>query len=159
LKGLKLAYIGDGNNVAHSLMLCSTRLGMDFSIATPPGYEPRANIAAQAAKFAAECGSSFFVTQDPREAVRGANAVYTDVWASMGQEQEAAPRRRIFQSYQVNEELMAAAAPAALFMHCLPAKRGQETTDGVAECSTSVIFDQAENRLHSQKALLLMMLD
>jgi ornithine carbamoyltransferase len=158
LAGRKLAFSGDGNNVAHSLMLCAGRLGLHFSIATPPGYEPNANIVAQAAELAAGTGASVTVTHDPLEAVAKADAIYTDVWASMGQEEETAERRRVFQPYQVNESLMAAAKPETLFMHCLPAKRGQELTDGVAECPTSVIFDQAENRLHAQKALLLMLI-
>jgi ornithine carbamoyltransferase len=156
--GRKLAFSGDGNNVAHSLMLCAARLGLHFAIAAPPGYEPNADIVARAAEFAAGTAASVTVTHDPFEAVANADAIYTDVWASMGQEEETAERRRVFQPYQVNESLMAAAKPETLFMHCLPAKRGQELTDGVAECPTSVIFDQAENRLHAQKALLLMLI-
>jgi ornithine carbamoyltransferase len=159
LRGAKLAYVGDGNNVAHSLLLCGSRLGLDVSIASPAGYEPNVNMVARAAEFAMETGSRIEVTHDPFAAVKNAAAVYTDVWASMGQEGEAEQRRNIFQAYQVNEDLMAAAAPDALFMHCLPAKRGEEVTDAVAECKSSVIFDQAENRLHAQKALLLMLMD
>lgn len=155
LKGLKLAFVGDGNNVAHSLMLCCARLGMDFSLACPSGYEPNKTIVEQARAF----GGSVLITDNPFEAVAGADAVYTDVWASMGQESEADERRRIFEPFQVNEALMNAGPAHMVFMHCLPAKRGQEVTDGVAECANSVIFDQAENRLHAQKALLLMMLD
>jgi ornithine carbamoyltransferase len=158
LGGRRLAFAGDGNNVAHSLMLCAVRLGMHFAIATPRGYEPSASIVAQAAEIGAGTGAAVTVTHDPGEAVANADAIYTDVWASMGQEDEAAERRRAFQPYQVNEELMAAAKPETLFMHCLPAKRGQELTDGVAESPASVIFDQAENRLHAQKALLLMLI-
>jgi ornithine carbamoyltransferase len=157
LNGLKLAYIGDGNNVAHSLLLCASRLGIHMAASTPAGYEPNMNIVAQAAEFALASGSRIEITHDPVAAVNGAAAVYTDVWASMGQEQQADSRRRVFQPFQVDEHLMAAAAPGALFMHCMPLKRGEEATDGVAESETSVIFDQAENRLHVQKALLLML--
>lgn len=158
LKGLRVAFAGDGNNVAHSLMLCCVRLGVHFAIATPPGYEPHANLVNDAAEMAAGASASVTVTHDPLEAVAGADAIYTDVWASMGQEDEAAKRKHAFQPYQVNERLMAAAKPGTVFMHCLPAKRGQEVTDGVADSPNSVIFDQAENRLHVQKALLLMLL-
>jgi ornithine carbamoyltransferase len=159
LKGLTLAFVGDGNNVAHSLMLCCGRLGMNFAIACPSGYEPDVAIVEQARAFGASTGSTVTVTNDPYKAVASADAVYTDVWASMGQESEADARRRIFEPFQVNEALMARGPKHMAFMHCLPAKRGQEVTDGVAECANSVIFDQAENRLHAQKALLLMMLD
>ena len=158
LKGLKLAFIGDGNNVAHSLMLTSLRLGMDFAIACPPGYTPDPDIVAQAEGLATVFGSSILVTHNPGDAMAGAHAVYTDVWASMGQEQEAVERRRVFREYQVNEDLFASARPDAVFMHCLPAKRGEEVTDPVIESRRSVVFEQAENRLHAQKALLLMML-
>lgn len=158
LKGLKLAFVGDGNNVAHSLMLCASRLGMDFALAAPAGYRANAAIVEKAKEFAKENRSSITVTADPAKAVADAHAVYTDVWASMGQESEADARRKAFQPYQVNEALMAKARPDALFMHCLPAKRGEETTDAVMESLRSVVFDQAENRLHAQKALLLMML-
>jgi ornithine carbamoyltransferase len=158
LEGRKLAFVGDGNNVAHSLMLCATRLGMNFSLATPKGYEANSAIVAQAAKLADETGAALIVTNDAAEAVSRADAVYTDVWASMGQETEASTRREAFHPYQVNEALMAKARPETLFMHCLPAKRGEETTDAVVESPHSVVFDQAENRLHAQKALLLMML-
>jgi ornithine carbamoyltransferase len=151
LQDLKLAFVGDGNNVAHSLMLTATRLGARVAVATPPGYEPNADIVALA-------GPRATITNDPAAAVRDAQVVYTDVWASMGQEAEAPKRRRIFQPYQVAEELIAQADPRAIFLHCLPAKRGQEVTDGVIESPQSAVFDQAENRLHTQKALLLMML-
>lgn len=155
LRGLKLAFVGDGNNVAHSLMLCCARLGMDFSLACPAGYEPQSFIVDQARTL----GGRVDVSNDPYQAVTAADAVYTDVWASMGQETEADTRRLSFAPFQVNEALMDAGPKHMLFMHCLPAKRGEEVTDGVAECENSVIFDQAENRLHAQKALLLMMLD
>jgi ornithine carbamoyltransferase len=153
LDGLKLAFVGDGNNVAHSLMLTAGRLGMHVAIAAPSNYQPDKNIVAEASKFA-----QITITADPLEAVDGAHAVYTDVWASMGQESEAAERARIFTPYQVNEELFARARPEAIFLHCLPAKRGLEVTDAVMESPRSAIFDEAENRLHAQKALLMMLL-
>jgi ornithine carbamoyltransferase len=153
LKGLKLAFTGDGNNVAHSLMLTAARLGVDVAIATPPGYEPDRRITEEAARL-----GRITITNDPTEAVAQAHAVYTDVWASMGQETEAAERARVFAPYQVNEELFAAARPDAVFMHCLPARRGMEVTDGMMESQRAVVFDQAENRLHAQKALLVMLL-
>jgi ornithine carbamoyltransferase len=158
LRGLKLAFVGDGNNVAHSLMLSATRLGVDFTIATPRGYEPSPEIVAQAEGLAATSGVSMRVLNDPEEAVAGAHAVYTDVWASMGQEKESARRMKAFADFQVNEVLFSLARPDAVFMHCLPAKREQEVTAGVIESGRSVVFDQAENRLHTQKALLLMTL-
>ncbi len=155
--GRKLVFIGDGNNVAHSVMLCASRLGLDFAMATPRGYQPSKEIVAEAEAFAAVSGASLTIGSDPVEAVAGASVVYTDVWASMGQEDEAAERRRIFAPFQINEELLAH-APGALFMHCLPAKRGEEVTDAVMESPRSIAFDQAGNRLHAQKALLLMLL-
>jgi ornithine carbamoyltransferase len=158
LRGLKLAFIGDGNNVAHSLMLTAVRLGMDFAIATPKRHVPNPDIVSQAEGLAAISGARLEITNDPKGALSGAHAVYTDVWTSMGQEKEAAERRKNFAAYQVNEKLMALARPDAVFMHCLPAKRGEEVTDEVIECDRSIVFDQAENRLHAQKALLLMML-
>jgi ornithine carbamoyltransferase len=158
LKGLKLAYVGDGNNVAHSLLLSCARMGVDISIAAPRGYEPRNEIVDNAQTFAAQTGVEIQITNDPEDAVVAANAVYTDVWASMGQEAEAAERKSLFAPYQVNATLMGAARRDAIFMHCLPAKRGQEVTDEVIESSQSVVFDQAENRLHTQKALLLSLL-
>jgi len=158
LEGLKLAFIGDGNNVAQSLMLTAVRLGMDFALGCPPGYLPDPDIVAQAEGLAAVSGASVRITHDAAAALDGAHAVYTDVWASMGQEQEAHERRKAFHAYQVNDELLAQARPDAVFLHCLPAKRGEEVTDGVMESQRSVVFQQAENRLHAQKALLLMML-
>jgi ornithine carbamoyltransferase len=158
LGGLKLAFVGDGNNVAHSLMLCAPRLGMDFALACPPGYLPNPDIVAQAQGLAAVAGVSIAITHSTEEALAGAHAVYTDVWASMGQEQEGAIRRRAFRDYQVNDALFALARPDAIFMHCLPAKRGEEVSDSIMESGRSAIFDQAENRLHAQKALLLMLL-
>jgi ornithine carbamoyltransferase len=158
LRGLKLAFVGDGNNVAHSLMLTAVRLGMDFTIATPAGYAPNAEIVSQAEGLAAISGGRLKVTNDPAEAADNAHAVYTDVWTSMGQEKESAKRRKQFAGHQVNQDLMALARSNAVFMHCLPAKRGEEVTDEVMESEGSIVFDQAENRLHAQKALLLMML-
>jgi ornithine carbamoyltransferase len=157
-RGLKLAFVGDGNNMANSLMLNATRLGMDFSLATPERYEASPAIIAQAQQIAAESGTTITITLDPAEAVGAAHAIYTDVWASMGAENEAAERRTAFSDYQVDEALFTHAAPNAVFMHCLPAKRGEEVTDNVIESSRSIVFDQAENRLHVQKALLLMLL-
>jgi len=153
LDGIKLAFVGDGNNVANSLMLTAGRLGVEVAVATPAGYQPNAEIVAQAAAM-----GSITVTEDPAEALAGADAVYTDVWTSMGQEAESAERRRAFAPYQVNEKLFALAKPDAIFLHCLPAKRGEEVTDQIMECSRSAVFDQAENRLHAQKALLVMLL-
>jgi len=158
LRGLKLAFVGDGNNVAHSLMLSAARLGMDFAIATPEGYAPNTEIVSQAEGLAALAGTRLELTNDPTEAVAGAHAVYTDVWTSMGHEQEQSQRRECFARFQVNDNLMSMARPDAVFMHCLPAKRGEEVTDEVMESGQSIVFEQAENRLHAQKALLLMML-
>jgi ornithine carbamoyltransferase len=158
LRGLKLAYVGDGNNVAHSLMLCCARLGIHISVATPAGYQPQTFITEQAIALGRESGATIEITNDPEQGVEHAHAVYTDVWASMGQESEADERKRIFGPYQVNAALLAKARKDAIFMHCLPAKRGQEVTDEVVECPQSVVFDQAENRLHVQKAALFMLL-
>ncbi|HEY4362071.1 MAG TPA: ornithine carbamoyltransferase [Bryobacteraceae bacterium] len=153
LEGLKLAFIGDGNNVAHSLMLTAGRLGVHVAVAHPEGYAPHGAIVEEAAS-----RGKITVTTDPAEALAGAHAVYTDVWASMGHESEAAARVKAFAPYQVNEAMFARARPEAIFMHCLPAHRGEEMTDGVIESPRSVVFDQAENRLHAQKALLLLLL-
>jgi ornithine carbamoyltransferase len=155
---VKVAFIGDGNNVAHSLMITAVRLGMDFTLGCPQGFLPNPEVVAQAEGLAAVSGAALTITHDPREAAEGAHAIYTDVWTSMGQEREGARRKKAFQAFQVNEDLFALARPEAIFMHCLPARRGEETTDGVMESERSAIFDQAENRLHAQKALLLMML-
>jgi ornithine carbamoyltransferase len=158
LEGIKLAFVGDGNNVAQSLMLSSVRLGMDFALACPEGYTPNPDVVTQAEALAAVSGASLTITHDSGQALDGAHAVYADVWTSMGQEQEIMKRKRAFREYQVNDELFARARPEAIFMHCLPAKRGEEVTDSVMEGERSAVFDQAENRLHAQKALLLMML-
>jgi ornithine carbamoyltransferase len=158
VRGLKLAFIGDGNNMANSLMLNATRLGIDFALATPVQYEANANIIAQARDLGTATGAKVLITNDAAEAAEGAHAIYTDVWASMGAENEAAERRTAFADYQVDDDLFRHAAPEAIFMHCLPAKRGEEVTDSVIESPRSVVFDQAENRLHAQKALLLMLM-
>lgn len=158
LHNVKLAYVGDGNNVAHSLMLTAACLGSTIRVATPEGYGPNPEILKQVKKIASTTGASIQVLTDPVKAVTGADGIYTDVWASMGQESEAAQRKQIFGAYQVNEKLFAAAAPNAVFMHCLPAHRGEEVTEAVIDSPSSVVFEQAENRLHVQKAILLMLL-
>ena len=157
LRGRTVAYVGDGNNVATSLAQASVMLGARVRVASPTGYELPDRVIAQARRVAAE-GGMVERCVDPQDAVRGADAVYTDVWASMGEEQEAEDRRVIFAPYQVNRALMTLAAPDALFMHCLPAHRGEEVTVDVLESPASVVFDQAENRLHTQKALLQLLL-
>ncbi|HKS94881.1 MAG TPA: ornithine carbamoyltransferase, partial [Terriglobia bacterium] len=159
LERLKLTFVGDGNNMCHSLMLVAAKLGVRMSIATPPGFEPKAEILSDAAAFASSTGASIEVTNDPVEAVHGAQAVYTDVWASMGQEHAAHLRSQIFAPYRITADLMAAADSAAVFMHCLPAHRGQEVTDEVIDAPQSIVYDQAENRLHVEKALLLLLLE
>ena len=158
VKGRCLAYVGDGNNVAHSLLLTAACLGSSIRIATPAGYEPDPQIVADARAIAEETGAQVKLLADPREAVAGADAVYTDAWTSMGQEREETERAKIFPPYQVNAKLMADAAPHAVFMHCLPAHRGLEVTNEVMDGKQSVIFEQAENRLHVQKAILYLLL-
>ncbi len=158
LKGLVLAYVGDGNNVAHALLLGGALAGMEVRVATPPGYTPLAEVVEMARALARKTGGKVMLTSSPREAVAGADAVYTDVWASMGREEEAAERRRVFRPYQVNEELMSYASARAVFMHCLPAHRGEEVAPEVLESERSVVFEQAENRLHTAKAVLLAVL-
>ncbi len=153
-KGKHLVFVGDGNNVANSLMLLSAKLGAHFTIACPPGYEPNAQITARARQIAQETGSVITIMHEPKEAVRNADAIYTDVWASMGQEHEAEQRRQVFMPYQLNADLLSGAKPDAIVMHCLPAHRGEEITDEVMDGPQSVVFDQAENRLHAQKAVL-----
>ena len=157
-RGLKFAFVGDGNNMVNSLMLNSARLGMDFALATPQKYEASEDIINQSREIASGSGARITISTDPAEAARGAHVIYTDVWASMGAENEAAERRTAFADYQVDDDLFRHAEAEAIFMHCLPAKRGEEVTDSVIESTRSVVFDQAENRLHAQKALLLMML-
>ena len=156
-RGRTLAYVGDGNNVATSLVHAAPRLGISVHLASPPGYELADDIVADAMSGACD-GAVVRRFTDPRKAVADANAVYTDVWASMGEEAEAETRKRIFAPYQVNDALMSGAASDAVFMHCLPAHRGEEVTDEVIESNASVVFDQAENRLHTQKALLSLLL-
>ncbi len=158
LQGLTLAYVGDGNNVCHSLMLLGASLGVNINIGCPPDYRPDPEITEHAMKIAAEHDATITIGASPQAAVTEANAVYTDVWTSMGQEHEAARRRPVFQPYQVTPELMAAASSDTLFMHCLPAHRGEEVIAEVIDGPRSVVFDQAENRLHIQKALILTLL-
>jgi ornithine carbamoyltransferase len=158
LEGLKLAFIGDGNNVANSLMFAAARFGTHIAIATPPGYEPRMDVTDWVREHGGATGATCTITNDPYEAVHDADAVYTDVWASMGQEAESETRTRLFRPYQVDRRLFAAAKSDALFMHCLPAHRGDEVTDEVIDSPNSVVFDQAENRLHAQKAILFSLL-
>jgi ornithine carbamoyltransferase len=158
LKGLKMAFVGDGNNVCHSLMITAAKLGVSINVATPSGFGPKAEIVEEAKALARKTGAKLRVVHDPTEAVAGAQAVYTDVWASMGQEYAAHLRAQVFAPYRVGDELMAAADPSAVFMHCLPAHRGQEVTDAVIDSPRSMVFDQAENRLHVQKALLILLL-
>lgn len=156
-KGRTLTYVGDGNNVAASLAHAAAMVGVTMRIASPKGYE-LPDRALQEARAVAREGAQIVLMEDPLEAASGSDAIYTDVWTSMGQEREAALRRETFASYQVNDTLMAAASPGALFMHCLPAHRGEEVTASVLESPASVVFDQAENRLHTQKALLQMLI-
>ena len=158
LPGLTLAYVGDGNNVAHSLMLLAAKVGTHFRLACPEGYEPNPELWQAALGFAAGTGAILTLTHDPAEGVKDADAVYTDVWASMGQEDESAERAQIFAPFQVNAALMAHARPDALVMHCLPAHRGEEISAEVLDGPQSVVFDQAENRLHAQKAILSLVL-
>jgi ornithine carbamoyltransferase len=154
LRGLKFAYVGDGNNMCHSLMATGARCGAHIRVATPAGYEPDATIVADAKLVARETRGKIEIMRSPEEAVAGAQAVYTDVWASMGQETESAVRETAFARYQVNEALFALAAREAVFLHCLPAHRGLEVSAGIIDSPRSIIYDQAENRLHIQKAVL-----
>ena len=153
-----MAYLGDGNNMAHSLMYGAAKLGANIRIITPPGYEPQDEIVKSAREIAAAAGSEILVTTDPDQGLPGANVVYTDVWASMGQEKEAQERKRLFADYQVNLGAFEKAEADAIFMHCLPAHRGDEVTDEVADHPRSVIFDEAENRLHVQKAVMYLLM-
>jgi ornithine carbamoyltransferase len=154
LAGLKLAYIGDGNNVCHSLLLAAARAGMTMAVGTPAGYEPNPRMVQMAKEDGRETGFKPLLTGSPEEAVRDADAVYTDVWASMGQEAEKEKRAKIFAPFQVNAKLMSQAKKDAVFMHCLPAHRGEEVTDEVIDSPKSIVYDQAENRLHVQKVIL-----
>ena len=158
LRRVSLAYVGDGNNVAHSLLLTAACLGSSIRIATPGGYAPNAEIVATARELAKKTNARVELFIDPRVAVSGVDAIYTDAWTSMGQEEQTQQRGSVFPPYQVNRKLMSLAAPGAAFMHCLPAHRGEEVTDEVMDSEASLIFDQAENRLHVQKAILYLLL-
>jgi ornithine carbamoyltransferase len=155
IAGLKIAFIGDGNNVAHSLMFAGAQLGANVWIATPPGYEPKSDAILWARERGLETGGACTVTKNAFEAAANADVIYTDVWASMGQEREAEKRRQLFLPYQVNTNLFYCARPDAIFLHCLPAHRGDEVTNEVIDSPRSLVFQQAENRLHVQKAILL----
>jgi hypothetical protein len=159
LRGLKFAYVGDGNNICHSLLSIAARVGAHIRVATPAGYEPDASIVAEAKRVARETRGKIEVIRSAEDAVAGAQAVYTDVWASMRQEEESAAREVVFAGYQVNEALFLQAASDAVFLHCLPAHRGSKVTDAVIDSEHSIIFDQSENRLHVQKAILLTLLN
>ncbi len=158
IAGLKVAFIGDGNNVAHSLMFAGAQLGADVWVATPPGYEPKADAIEWARERGAQTGGTCSITNDALQAAAGADVIYTDVWASMGQEAEAATRRQIFLPYQVNATLFGRAKGDAIFLHCLPAHRGDEVTNDVIDSPRSVVFQEAENRLHAQKAIMLQLM-
>ena len=157
LKQICLAYVGDGNNIMHSLLLTAALLGSKIRIATPKGYGPNPQILAEANEIARSTGARIEIMTDPRKAVRGADAVYTDAWVSMGHEQETEQRVKTFPPYQVNDKLMTCAPSHAVFMHCLPAHRNEEVTDSVIDSASSIVFDQAENRMHVQKAILIML--
>jgi ornithine carbamoyltransferase len=152
--GLKMAYIGDGNNVAHSLMIACAKMGMDIAVASPKGYEPDASVTAAVLEYAAESGAKVVITNDPVEAATDADAIYADVWTSMGQEEENEIRLKAFEGFQINDELVSNAKPDYIFLHCLPAHREEEVTASVIDGPNSVVFEQAGNRLHAQKALL-----
>jgi ornithine carbamoyltransferase len=159
VRGLKVAYVGDGNNVCHSLLTIGARAGVHIRVATPAGFEPDSAVVSEAKRVARETRGKIEILQSPEEAVADAQAIYTDVWASMGQEEEVAAREIAFQGYQVNEALVSLAAPDPVFLHCLPAHRGSEVSEGVIDSPRSIVFDQAENRLHVQKAILLTLLN
>jgi ornithine carbamoyltransferase len=154
LSGLKLAYMGDGNNVAHSLIYGCSKVGMNITLGCPKGYEPDAQVVSRGKEEGRKSGSDVIVTNDPNEAAKGADIIYTDVWASMGKEKEREERLKTFKPYQINTQLVKLAKEGHIFMHCLPAHRGEEVTDEVADSKHSVIFDQAENRMHTQKGLM-----
>lgn len=158
LQGLNVTFVGDGNNVAVSLLMACARLGMNFTLASPEGFDLPATVVAQARDMAAASAASVHLLRDPHEAVRGADVIYTDTWTSMGQEKEAAHRAKVFPPYQVNARLVSEADAGVIVMHCLPAHRGQEITDDVADGAHSVLFPQAENRMHAQKAILVTLL-
>ena len=158
VRGKKVVYVGDGNNTCHSLVHVATRLGAHITVACPEGYEPNARVIHEAMLVARESGSDVRILNDPEAGAKDADAIYTDVWASMGQEDETEERAAIFNDFRVDEEMMALAKPGAVFMHCLPAHRGQEVTSGVIDSPASIVFDIAENRLHVQKAILALLL-
>ena len=158
LKSLRIAYIGDGNNVCHSLLLASAKAGCELIVATPPGFEPNPEILKKAEEDAQETEARFQLTNNPQQAALDADVIYTDVWTSMGQEKEKGKRASLLTPFQINKELMAMAKSDAVFMHCLPAHRGEEVTDEVIDSSHSIVFDQAENRLHVQKIIMLLLL-
>lgn len=158
LKGLTLAYVGDGNNVCNSLLYASAKTGLNMNVASPKGYEPDKSVVKEAKSFSGNQGSSINLFSDPKSAVKGADVIYTDVWVSMGQEKEAKKRKKIFKDFQLNRELAKLAKKHALIMHCLPAHRGDEITDEVIDSPDSVVFDEAENRMHVQKAILIKLL-
>lgn len=158
LRGVKVVYVGDGNNVAHSWLLGAAQMGLDLTIACPPHYRPHPEVMSRALKLSLQSGSKLTVLDQPREAVPGADVIYTDVWASMGREEESRERAKVFRPYQVNPDLLQAAGPQARVMHCLPAHRGEEVTSEVIDGPRSLVWDEAENRLHVQKAILLHLL-
>ena len=157
-KGKKFAWVGDGNNVCHSLMLLSVKVGMNFTAITPAGFLPDAGVIELAKEIAASTGAKIEISTNPIEGVRDADVIYTDVWVSMGQETDRETKMKAFAGFQVNAELMEKAKPTAVFMHCLPAHRGEEVTDEVMDSTQSIVFDEAENRLHTQKAIIYMLL-
>ncbi|MBK9706206.1 MAG: ornithine carbamoyltransferase [Acidobacteria bacterium] len=159
LKGFKIAYVGDGNNTCHSLIFCAAKIGAHIRVGTPKGYEPDSEVLKLARKDARKTGAKIEVVNDPFEAVDGAQAVYTDVWASMGFEAETERRREIFSSFRVTRKLMNSAARGAFFMHCLPAHRGDEVDANVIDSRNSIVYDQAENRLHTQKSIMLLLVE
>ena len=158
VKGVKIAFVGDGNNVCNSLLMTSARVGADITVATPKGYEPDKEVVKISSDFAAVTGAKVWLTADPRKAVEGADVIYTDVWTSMGQEKETNKRLKVFKDFQINEKLCSKAKKDYIIMHCLPAHRGEEISDESLESPHSVVFDQAENRLHVEKAILLLLL-
>jgi len=158
VKGRKLAYVGDGNNMVNALLHTCAKVGMDIAVATPPGYGPHPQVVLEAQAAAAAAGSKVALVTDPKDAAVGADVLYTDVWASMGQEAERAVRQRAFAGYQINEGLLKLAKPDAIVLHCLPAHRGEEITDAVIEGPQSAVFDEAENRLHVQKAIMALLM-
>lgn len=158
IAGLKLAFVGDGNNMANSLMIICSKLGMNFSLGCPKGFEPDENITEITKKIAAQNGCTIEITNDPVEAVKNADVVYTDVWASMGQEAQAEEKKKNFLPYQIDDELFSKAKSDAVFLHCLPAHRGEEVTDSVIESSSSYVFEEAENRVHAQKAVMVLVM-